>query len=53
MNEHIKDYIVKVTFMWLLVGAAFTIPASCCKAVRAFHEQVIKKNSPELTVIAK
>lgn len=56
MNEHVKDCIIKIGFMWILLGAAFTLPASCCKAVNAFYKQVIQKPSTEVvepTVIVK
>lgn len=30
--------------MWIIVSAAFTLPASCAKAVHAFYHQVIVKD---------
>lgn len=44
MDSHLKDSIVKITLLWLAVSALLTLPASCVKAVHAFHEQVILKN---------
>jgi len=44
MNEQIKDNFLKIAFLWIIVSAIITIPASCGKAVQAFYHQVILKD---------
>lgn len=44
--EIVKTNLLKIVGMWLLVGAAMTLPASCVKAVHAFYTQVVAKDTP-------
>ena len=56
MDERIKDSIIKIILVWVLIGAALTLPTSCCKLINTFYKQVIQDTpsiSEEPRVIIK
>lgn len=41
MNQELTDKFLKILLIWVFVCATVALPAACCKAMSAFHKQVI------------